>query len=186
MADILCESHQFHVGLLTLSLSWALLQSCTIFSCNPWLQIWPQACIFYSASKLWLPDAVWQRPESHPHEQLRLQLGDHRGFRGHWWDGAATFFLSLVLTTEISSSLSPFDLKQMPFFPQSPLFPQSGCGSGKRLHGHLNAAPVCRTQKHSECEESESVCIFKQTNFFISPAVHFTLTPNPLIFPERW
>lgn len=75
----------------------SLHQSCSIFSCNPQLAVWPQVCLFYSL-QLWLPDTVGQRLESHPHQHLHV--GNHRRLGGHWRHRTWTVFLSPVTSIE--------------------------------------------------------------------------------------
>lgn len=96
--------------------------------------------------QLWLPDAIWQRPEPHPHQQLRLQLGDHRGLRGQRRPGAAAVLLSLVPTAETPPSLSTSNVKQT-------LLPHPRASSSssswlrtRDMRTYVDTAPVFRTQ----------------------------------------
>lgn len=96
--------------------------------------------------QLWLPDPFFgQRPELRPHEQLRLQLGDHRRLRDRWWEGNRRPWVRHAEFTLRGGD---------PPSPQSRLLPQLVTQNvvqerKKTSREHLNEAPVWKTQKQS-------------------------------------
>lgn len=69
----------------------------------------PVSLLLSARLQLWLADAVGQRPEPHPHEQLRLQLGDHRRLGGHRRDGPRSLVVLMAARWIGSRSLPPSD-----------------------------------------------------------------------------
>lgn len=67
----------------------------------------PVSLLLSAGLQLWLADAVEQRPEPHPHEQLRLQLGDHRRLWGHRRDRPRSLFVLMAAHLVCSRSLPP-------------------------------------------------------------------------------
>ena len=112
------------------SLSRGPPQSCTIFSCNPWIKIWPQACLFYAAAL-----ASW---------------------RGRATAGVPPTWVALPPPGRSSETQRPTTTvsRERPPEPATDSF-QTQLRLTKSITRALNFHPVLNTNAQSECKQWE-------------------------------
>lgn len=172
------------ISLRWLSPSWDRRQSCSIFSCNPRVQIWPHACFFFSAALAsWRGQAAAEAPPTWAapppagrSSETRRPLMRHSSGRllETHTDLRPSGFVFIICS---EANIFVFPVTASPQLCGR----KSGCSSVKRWGGHVNADPVCLKEITTR-KWGERMCKCFWTVLFRPQLLSLPLLLIPLIF----